>query len=106
MGQARVKILRQIVIELVGTAVAVLVSLTAWAQKPAKTPAATHSQWVYLDRTGKLTYQHLKTGEKILDFSYAGYMGGGVQLPSFPVKKTVAPSSGEDDSTAIQAAID
>src|ERR1700749_4365660 len=98
MGQARLKILRQIVIVLVGTAVAVPVSLTAWAQKPAKAPTAAHSQWVYLDRSGKLTYQHLKTGEKILDFSYAGYMGGGVRLPSVVVKKTVA-ASGEDDST-------
>jgi hypothetical protein len=105
MGEARLTILRQIGFVLVGSAVAVSASLTAWAKKPAKAPAAAHSQWVYLDRSGKLAYQHLKTGEKILDFSYAGYMGGGVRLPSFAVKKTVA-ASGEDDSAAIQAAID
>ncbi|HEY1993794.1 MAG TPA: hypothetical protein VGG81_05280, partial [Edaphobacter sp.] len=37
--------------------------------------------------------------------SYAGYGGGGVALPTFPVKKTVAPS-GQDDTAAIQSAID
>lgn len=71
----------------------------------AKQPAAAHSQWAHLDRSGKLVYQHLKTGERILDFSYAGYMGGGVALPNFLVRKTVTPSGG-DDGAAIQAAID
>jgi len=51
--------------------VAVSVALTARA----KEPAAAHSQWVYLDRSGKLVYQKLKTGDRIIDFSYAGYMG-------------------------------
>jgi hypothetical protein len=64
-----------------------------------------HSQWVYLDHGGKLVYRHLKRGDRIIDFSYAGYMGGGVALPTFPVKKTVAPS-GDDDSATIQTAID
>jgi hypothetical protein len=75
----------------------------AWAKS-----AVAPSHWVYLGRSGKLVYQRLKTGDKILDFSYAGYMGGGVALPNFPVKKTVAPSgsSSEDDSAAIQTAID
>ncbi len=74
--------------------------LTTWAKDP-----VAHSQWVHLDRSGKLVYQQLKTGDRILDFSYAGYMGGGVALPNLPVKKAVAPSGGDDSST-IQAAID
>ncbi len=74
---------------------------SGWAQEP----AAARSEWVHLDRSGKLVYQPLKTGERILDFSYAGYMGGGVAIPNVPVKKTVAPSGG-DDSATIQAAID
>ena len=41
-----------------------------------------------------------------MDFSTAGYMGGGVALPDVPVKKTVQPTSGPDDTAAIQAAID
>ncbi len=40
-----------------------------------------------------------------MDFSYAGYMGGGVKIPTVPVAKTVSPSGG-DDTAAIQAAID
>jgi hypothetical protein len=66
---------------------------------------AAKSQWVYFSRPGKLAYQTTKTGDRIIDFSYAGYMGGGVALPVVPVRKTVAPS-GDDDTASIQAAID
>jgi hypothetical protein len=41
-----------------------------------------------------------------MDFSSAGYMGGGVALPNVPVKRTVKPSNKGDDAAAIQAAID
>ena len=41
-----------------------------------------------------------------MDFSHAGYRGGGVALPVVPVKVTVGPPSSEDDTVAIQAAID
>jgi hypothetical protein len=71
----------------------------------ASEPPTARSQWVYPDRSGKLVYHPLKTGDRIMDFSYAGYGGGGVVLPAFPVKKTVAPS-GQDDTAAIQSAID
>lgn len=40
-----------------------------------------------------------------MDFSNAGYMGGGVKLPMVPEKKSVRPSRG-DDTASIQAAID
>ena len=63
------------------------------------------SQWVYFDPSGKLAYRVMPAGDRILDFSYAGYMGGGVALPAVPVKKALTPS-GEDDSAAIQAAMD
>jgi len=45
-------------------------------------------------------------GDKIMDFSSAGYMGGGVALPTVSVRRTVEPSGGPDDTAAIQAAID
>src|SRR5262249_1413673 len=64
----------------------------------------TQSKWVHVDQ-GKLVYQALPTGDRIVDFSYAGYGGGGVAIPSVPVKRTVAPSGG-DDTAAIQAALD
>ena len=40
-----------------------------------------------------------------MDFSHAGYMGGGVALPVVAVRRTLKPSGGDDDSAAIQAVI-
>ncbi|HEX9614391.1 MAG TPA: hypothetical protein VGA55_02755, partial [Bacteroidota bacterium] len=63
------------------------------------------SEWVFAGTGGKLVYKTTPRGDRILDFSHAGYMGGGVDLPTVPVRQTVQPS--EDDITdAIQAAID
>ena len=61
-------------------------------------------QWVAMGSKGKLEYKATPKGDRIMDFSHAGYMGGGVVLPALPVKKEVAPSGG-DDTAAIQAAI-
>ncbi len=63
------------------------------------------TQWVSQDDQGHLHYQATAKGDTIPDFSCAGYAGGGVALPDVPVKKTVAPA-GDDDSGAIQAALD
>ena len=57
---------------------------------------------------GALKYQATPDGDRIMDFSWAGYKGGGVALPTalqVPAKRTVSPSGG-DDTAAIQAAID
>lgn len=67
--------------------------------------AAAQSEWVQLPAQRKLVYKTLPGGDRIMDFSHAGYGGGGVKLPVVPVQKTVAPSGG-DDSQAIQSAID
>lgn len=50
-------------------------------------------------------YTYTSRGDHIPDFSYAGYEGGGVALPSVSAKRSVKPS-GADDTDAIQAAID
>jgi hypothetical protein len=63
------------------------------------------SQWVFPGPDGKLVYQKTSAGDRIMDFSHAGYMGGGVALPTVTVKRTVQPSGGDDTAT-IQAAID
>jgi hypothetical protein len=82
------------------TALAVaLLGLSAAAAQQAK------SQWVYAGPDGKLVYKTMPTGDKIMDFSHAGYMGGGVALPTVGVKKTIEPSGG-DDTAKIQAAVD
>jgi len=67
---------------------------------------AAQSQWVYPGPDGRLVYKTTPAGDRIMDFSFAGYMGGGVALPAIPVKQTVRPSGGEDDTATIQAAID
>ncbi|AWI10266.1 discoidin domain-containing protein [Ereboglobus luteus] len=71
------------------------------------------SEWVRPDpesATGALIYKTTPDGDRIMDFSFAGYMGGGVALPGdadIPVRQTVAPlGNGADDTGAIQAAID
>jgi hypothetical protein len=68
---------------------------------------AAESEWAHPGPDGKLVYKTTPTGDRILDFSHAGYMGGGVVLPTdVPVKATVQPlGNGNDDAPAIQAAI-
>jgi hypothetical protein len=63
------------------------------------------SQWAYFNASGKLAYKTTDRGDRIMDFSFAGYMGGGAKIPHVPVKATVNPTGG-DDSAAIQSAID
>ena len=68
-------------------------------------PSSVKSKWAYMDESGKLAYSRLERGDRIPDFSYAGYMGGGVTIPTPPVKITLSPSPG-DNTDAIQRAID
>ena len=67
--------------------------------------SSTKSQWVYPDEKGKLIYKILENGDKIMDFSHAGYMGGGVSIPNVPVKITLSPAAG-DNTDGIQKAVD
>jgi hypothetical protein len=63
------------------------------------------SKWVYYDASGKLTYRALDVqGDKIMDFSTAGYEQGAKPIPTASAEATVSPS-GADDTAAIQAAI-
>jgi hypothetical protein len=64
-----------------------------------------YSHWVRPNPDGKLAYGTTPTGDHIVDFSYAGYRGGGVALPNAPVAETLAPS-GADDTTAVQSSLD
>lgn len=67
--------------------------------------AKAQSSWVSVDGQGNLVYRLTSRGDKIMDFSYAGYAGGGVALPKVPTLVTLTPS-GQDDTAAIQAALD
>ena len=62
------------------------------------------SKWVSMDGQ-RLRYATDARGNRIMDFSHAGYKGGGVALPDVRAARTVDVAPG--DSTArIQAAID
>lgn len=64
------------------------------------------SSKVQYDANGRLTYPADANGNRIPDFSHAGYKGGGVALPvGVPVAVTLSPVAG-DDTASIQAAID
>lgn len=68
---------------------------------------AEEGRLVCLDARGRLNYSPDEQGNRIPDFSRAGYMGGGVALPDVPVRKTLDPLAGEADDTArIQKALD
>jgi len=60
---------------------------------------------VYPGTDGKLVYIADSLGNKIPDFSNAGYKGGGVPIPYVAIKATIWPVPG-DNSASIQAAID
>lgn len=62
-------------------------------------------RFVDLDGEGKLVYERDAKGNRIPDFSHAGYGGGGVPLPDAPVRVVVLPAAG-DDGARIQAALD
>ena len=95
------KALKYTAVLAIATGVMALATVGAGADKG----DAARSEWVYPGKDGKLVYKTTPAGDRIMDFSHAGYMGGGVQLPSVPVKETVKPIGGDDTAT-IQAAID
>ncbi len=67
---------------------------------------AWNSSVVRVDAQGRLSYPADANGNRIPDFSHAGYRGGGVALPTaIPVVGTLAPTSG-DQTSRIQAALD
>lgn len=82
------------------TVVALASVLLSLASEPASV-----SHWVYYGRNHKLQYRADERGDRIMDFSYAGYRGGGVRLPSAAVARKVQPLPG-DATARIQQAID
>lgn len=59
---------------------------------------------IKLGADGKLAYSADGDGNRVIDFSAAGYGGGGEAVPLVPARITVAP--GPDDGRRIQAALD
>jgi hypothetical protein len=63
------------------------------------------SRLVETGNDGRLRYTNDEDGNRLCDFSYAGYKGGGVAIPDVPAVLTVHPTGG-DDTAALQAALD
>ncbi|MCF0051816.1 DUF6298 domain-containing protein [Dyadobacter sp. LJ53] len=70
------------------------------AQKKIRQPSP-----VALGEDGKLHYAPDSLGNRIVDFSYAGYMVGNKQIPNVPIR-VVVPVKESDATLRIQAAID
>jgi len=68
-------------------------------------PAGGASSLISIGPNGRLLYAADEDGNRICDFSYAGYKNGGVAIPDVPVRATVSPSGG-DDTKRIQQAVD
>lgn len=88
-------------------AFAVLFSASTAASTVLAQGGGRKSLWVSVGASGKLAYKPTPTGDRIMDFSSAGYKGGGVAIPVVAVKETVShPGNPDEDCTAlIQAAI-
>ncbi len=65
-----------------------------------------NSSIIYLGDDGHLIYHSDEDGNRIPDFSHAGYHGGGVDLPDVQVEITLDPSDSGDDTEQIQQALD
>lgn len=78
----------------------------AAAPVPGKTPG--ESVLVSAAPDGRLRYTpYTPRGDVLPDFSFCGYGGGGVPLPSAVVRETLQPQPGNgDDAARIQAALD
>ena len=62
------------------------------------------STWVSFGAGGRLQYHTDSNGNKVMDFSSAGYGQGGVPLPAIPAALTISPVAG-DNTSNIQNAI-
>jgi len=63
------------------------------------------SVWVYPGSSGRLISQPDAQGNRIIDHSGVGYMGGTVPLPVVPVVLTISPVAG-DNTANVQGALD
>src|SRR5215475_3581928 len=63
------------------------------------------SDWAFEGPDHRLHYRYDNHGNSIMDFSSAGYRGGGVKLPTVAVAQRLTPIGG-DNTGRIQAALD
>ena len=66
--------------------------------------ATNNSSWAFPGTSGRMIRQPDALGNRVLDYSGAGYKGGTVPIPIVTVKTNVSPVAG-DDGASIQGAI-
>lgn len=81
------------------TIIATIITSSLFAQ------TSWQSQIVYYGTNNKLVYESDSLGNKIPDFSYAGYKNGGVPIPDVPVVNTISPITGDNTSHIENALI-
>ncbi len=108
-----VRISADAVEDLAMNAFAGILNDTTWNFDTGMTVAEGYSSLVFPGPGGVLEYAgyanegQVSTGNRMIDFSYAGYQGGGVAIPWVPVELALDPVAGdEDDHARIQAAIE
>src|SRR5687768_11324509 len=84
---------------------AILIVLLACVESFAQTKPAPPPPAVAQGKDGKLVYATDQQGNRVVDFSNCGYMGGDAEIPSFAVRVTVPHKPG-DATARIQAALD
>jgi hypothetical protein len=78
-----------------------LLTIVAALSCAATLAAQGKSQWVSVGSDGRLRYGTDARGNRIMDFSHAGYKGGGVSLPDVRTARTLTPMTG-DNAPQIQ----
>jgi len=82
---------------------AVLAVVASWASLASAADFA--KRYVHVGADGRLVYETGPRGDRMPDYSHAGYEGGGVEPPLVPASVVVTPIDG-DDTAEIQRAID
>ena len=61
------------------------------------------SKIVYFDAFNKLVYVRDSLGNRIPDFSFAGYKNGNQHIPEIPIVKTIVPVNGDNTANIMNA---
>ena len=80
-------------------------TLAAWMLGACALHAQVISEWAFGGPDHRLAYRFDERGDRLMDFSSAGYRGGGVAAPSLAIGQRLLPAAG-DSTSRIQAALD